>query len=627
LAFFLTFELHLSHLLSKISLVIKNILNYTLILENFGIIFIQQGGIMPEIPMPKPNSALEDFHSARSKANMQEIIARLRGKPVTLLSFDETRQKLKVQILGRKVIKDIPLASIVGSVNRYEDFTRDFLPRKSIDPKRWAGVKDATYQMMGLPPIEAYQIGEVFFVSDGNHRVSVAKEMGAKTIQGYVTEIRTRVPLTPDVDPNDLIIKSEYVDFLVHTQLDRIRPDSNLSVTSPGQYEIIEEHISVHRYYMGVDPKRAVTFEAAVAHWYDEVYLPVIQVIYEQGLPRNFPKRTETDLYLWIAEHQASLEKEFGDQIDSRRVAYDMTEQFNPKITKRIRRFSQRIHDLLTPDSLEAGPRAGFWRESRQAVRRDDRLFSDILVAITGKREGWLSLEQAILIAQREESRLHGLYIVRSKKQKANKEAEAIQAEFSQRCEKAGVSGKLVIASGEIARKITERAAWNDLVVVKLAHPIGPRPFQKLSSGFRHLILRCPQPILVVPQRVSSLTRALLAFDGSPKAKEALFVTAYMAEQWKITIVMVTIYEKNPSTETQEAIAFAQNYLKEHGLQAVYAQCDGPVAPTLLVLAEETQSDLIIMGGYGTSPIFNLLSDDVVDQILRGSGRSILLCR
>ncbi len=271
---------------------------------------------MPELRGAMRSSALEDFYSARSKANMHEILARLRGKPVTLLSFDEIRLKLKAQVMGRKVLKDIPLEAIVGSVNRYEDFTRDFLPRKSVDSERWAGVKAAAYDQLGLPPIEAYQIGETFFVGDGNHRVSVAKEMGAKTIQGFVTEITTRVPITPDTDPNDLIIKSEYVDFLDHTQLDSIRPNSNLAVTSPGQYEIIEEHISVHRYYMGIDQKREIPYDAAVAHWYDEVYLPVIKVIYDLGLPRNFPNRTETDLYLWIAEHQKSLEKELGDQIE-----------------------------------------------------------------------------------------------------------------------------------------------------------------------------------------------------------------------------------------------------------------------------------------------------------------------
>jgi nucleotide-binding universal stress UspA family protein len=582
---------------------------------------------MPEFRGPELNSALEDFYSARSKANMQEIIARLRGKPVTLLSFEEIRQKLKAQVMGRKVLMDIPLDAIVGSVNRYDDFTRNFLPRRSVDGERWAGVLTATYNQLGVPPIEAYQLGEIFFVSDGNHRVSVAKKMGAKTIQGYVTEICTRVPITLETDPNELIIKSEYTDFLDHTQLDQIRSNSDLTVTTPGQYAVIEEHISVHRYYMGIDQKREIPYVEAVANWYDDVYLPVIKVIYDMGLPRNYPNRTETDLYLWIAEHQASIERELGESIDSRRAAREIALQYNPKLTARIKKLTLEFKNLITPDSLESGPHTGFWRENQQAIRQADRLFSDILVSITGKQEGWQSLEQAILISRREEARLRGLYVARSQKHSTSQEVKTIQERFVQRCEEAGVRGKLVVAKGDIARKITERAVWNDLVVVKQTYPIGPEPFQKLSSGFRKILLQCPQPILIVPNRISPLSRALLAFDGSPKAKEALFITTYMAEQWKMSVVVATIYENNPPVETQNVIDFAQEYLEKHSVQTTYVQCEGPIAPTLLVISEETQSDLIIMGGYGSSPLFSLMNDDVVDQILRSSNRPVLLCR
>ena len=170
--------------------------------------------------------------------------------------------------------------------------------------------------------------------------------MGAKSIQGYVTEINTRVPLTPDTDPNDLIIKSEYVDFLEHSQLDRIRRDADLSVTAPGQYKIIEEHISVHQYYMGLDQKRDIPYETAVAHWYDEVYLPVIKVINELGLPRRIQNRTNADLYLWIAEHQAALENELGDRIDSRRVAHDIAARFSPKFSHILKRAPQKKRSI-----------------------------------------------------------------------------------------------------------------------------------------------------------------------------------------------------------------------------------------------------------------------------------------
>ncbi|NIU60739.1 MAG: universal stress protein, partial [Pseudomonas stutzeri] len=216
-------------------------------------------------------------------------------------------------------------------MGRYNDFTRSFLPRQDSDQERWAKVHVAATGLVGLPPIEVYQIGEAYFVLDGNHRVSVARQLGATHIQAYVTEVRTRVPLSPDVQPDDLILKAEYADFLEHTCLDEIRPEADLSVTAPGQYRVLEEHIEVHRYFMGLEQEREIPYEEAVGHWYDEVYLPVVQVIRERGILRDFPGRTETDLYLWLSEHRAALEQALGWEIEPEAAATDLAAQFSPR--------------------------------------------------------------------------------------------------------------------------------------------------------------------------------------------------------------------------------------------------------------------------------------------------------
>src|SRR3990172_7843766 len=114
------------------------------------------------------SEAFEDFYDARRKAQVSEVIKHIRGTKNYLLSFDDIRQKLGAVSIGRKTLRNIPLESIVGSVNRYEDFTREFLPRASIDPDRWVGVKRAVSNMEGLEPIDVYQINEVYFVHDGN---------------------------------------------------------------------------------------------------------------------------------------------------------------------------------------------------------------------------------------------------------------------------------------------------------------------------------------------------------------------------------------------------------------------------------------------------------------------------
>ncbi|HEX6305325.1 MAG TPA: hypothetical protein VFZ76_14120, partial [Anaerolineales bacterium] len=170
------------------------------------------------------SAAVQDFRRARRQAALKDVLARLRGKSVGLLSFEEVREKLRAREASKKGLKDIPVDAIIGSVGRYGDFTRDFLPKQDTIEDRWVRVKVAVAESHEVPPIEVYKVGEAYFVLDGNHRVSVAHQMGTTHIPAYVTELKTKVPLTPDDEPEDLIIKSEYAEFLERTQLDELRP-------------------------------------------------------------------------------------------------------------------------------------------------------------------------------------------------------------------------------------------------------------------------------------------------------------------------------------------------------------------------------------------------------------------
>ena len=232
-------------------------------------------------------SALADFNSLRLQATMQEIIARLTGKSNELLSFDEVAAKLKLNVRAERGIFDIPLASIVGSVGRYQDFTRSFLPllSNSQERDRWARVKLAIDDISGAgwPPIDVYKVGDVYFVLDGNHRVSVARKEGFSFIQAHVIEVKTDIPLKPDVQPDDLIVKAEYADFLDKTNLMSIIPGADLSLTAPGQYTRLMDHIKVHQYYMGLDFQRDISDNEALEHWYKYVYC----LLYTSPSPRD----------------------------------------------------------------------------------------------------------------------------------------------------------------------------------------------------------------------------------------------------------------------------------------------------------------------------------------------------
>jgi nucleotide-binding universal stress UspA family protein len=569
--------------------------------------------------------ALRDFRRARQQAAMEQIMARLTGKSADLLSYEEVRQKLKAKGRGKQRLEDLPLDAIIGSVGRYADFTRSFLPRQDSDQERWARVKVAVTDLGGVPPIQVYQIGDAYFVLDGNHRVSVARQLGAPTIQAYVTEVPTKVPLSPDTQPDDLILKAEYADFLERTRLDALRPEADLSVTVPGQYLVLEEHIEVHRYFMGLEQEREIPYKEAVTHWYDEVYLPVVQVVRQRGILRDFPDRTETDLYLWLSEHRAELEQELGWEVPPEAAAADLATQFSARPERLVARVSGKILDAVTPDELGAGPPPGHWRREHVAARRDDRLFADILVAVNGEETGWQALDLALDVAWREGARLYGLHVVPSETERESEGAQAVQTEFDRRCEAAGIPGRLALEVGGVPRKICERARWTDLVVLSLSYPPAPQPMARLGSGLSTLLRRCPRPVLTVPKSSSHLDRALLAYDGSPKADEALFVATYLAGKWGIPLAVVTVIETGRTTA--DTLARAQEYLRRHGVEAAFVKEGGPVAEAILKTAEEHASDLIIMGGYGLGPVLEVVLGSAVDQVLRASRRPMLICR
>jgi nucleotide-binding universal stress UspA family protein len=569
--------------------------------------------------------AIQDFRNARRRAIIEQIVARLTGRSADLLAYDEVRTRLKVAATEPRVLKEIPLDAIVGSVGRYTDFTRSFLPRSEDDQTRWVRVRVKIDELAGLPPIDVYQIGQVYFVRDGNHRVSVARELGATHIEAYVSEVQTKVPLTPDVQPDDLIVKAEYADFLERTHLDRIRPEADLTMSIPGQYAELLEQIDVYRYFLGQNQQREIPYDEAVAGWYEEVYLPIVQPIRQRDLLAEFPGRTEADLYLWISRHRAALREALEWEVEPGDAAVDLAYQASPRIQRVASRLADRVLDALIPDELEAGPSPGNWRRVHLLAGRQDRLFTDILVPVSGHELGWRALHQAVEVARREGGRLFGLYVVPGERQRDGARAGAIQVEFERRCAEAGIPGQLAIATGKVARTICERARWTHLISVSLAHPPQPQPGAKLQSGFRTLIRRCSPPMLAVPGAVSPLDRALLAYDGSPKAQEALFVATYLAGQWRIPLVVVSTAEEESATSAR--LSEAGDYLRGHGVQATFVARSGPPAAAILHTAEEHHCDLILLGGYGRQPLAEVILGSTVDELLRTSPWPLLICR
>lgn len=254
--------------------------------------------------------ARADFTVARTKSLFRDILAFLRGSPNRLLDFNEVSHKLRIGGPIYRGVQTVPLAKIIGSVQRYQDFDRAFLPAQTHTIEKWARVNRAWYEDVSLPPVLLYKVGEAYFVVDGHHRVSVAREQGGEFIDAEVRECQVKVPVTPDLQPDDLEILGAKAEFLVRTNLDQLRPQATIDVTVLGGYDRMLEHIAVHRYFMGLDFKRDIPEAESVEHWYDTVYVPVIDVVRASNLLKAFPNRTEADFYLWVMDHRHYLVKQ-----------------------------------------------------------------------------------------------------------------------------------------------------------------------------------------------------------------------------------------------------------------------------------------------------------------------------
>ena len=197
--------------------------------------------------MNDEHNARENYDRQHRAAQIRDLLGRLTGEKTDLASFEEVTQRFHVFQRMEMGTHNVELNQIVGSVGRYRDFTTEFLPREAINKERWAGVQTAMTGQEGWPPVELYKIGEVYFVQDGNHRVSVARANGLTSIEAYVTEMTVPVELTAhDFVRDRWIIKAEYADFLAETGLSGLRPDLDLTLTEPGRYGTFLNQIHVH---------------------------------------------------------------------------------------------------------------------------------------------------------------------------------------------------------------------------------------------------------------------------------------------------------------------------------------------------------------------------------------------
>lgn len=255
--------------------------------------------------------AKQDYERAMSKGFWRKVLSIITRRDTQLLPFDEIRKRLPIR--GQHFIgfRQVPIDKICGSLGRYHDFDRAFLPLQRRTRDRWISVDMAHYEDIPLPPVELYQIGDIYFVKDGNHRVSVARERGQEFLDAYVIEIDTPVKLTSDLQLSEMDLKQAYADFLLKTRLNEIHPEAEIEFTRPDFYQELLRHIDLHRWYLGERRNTEVSYEEAVASWYDQIYLPLVLMVREQGILKDFSNHKEADLCLWLMEYQGYLRRAY----------------------------------------------------------------------------------------------------------------------------------------------------------------------------------------------------------------------------------------------------------------------------------------------------------------------------
>lgn len=556
--------------------------------------------------------ALDDFHRLRSKAALERFWAGIRGESLDLMPYDEVSSKLRAVSQTNIGVQQVPLENIVGSVNRTSDFDRNFRPLSDGDRSRWANVKAAMTSpyTTGVPPVSLYKIGEAYFVLDGNHRISIAKEMGLDSIEAYVTEVKTKVPLSSSFTLEELAEKAALADFLEDTHLDRILPGIDLSLKRIENYPLLVEHINVHQYYMGIDQNREVSFDDAALDWYDHVYSPVVKIIEDSGLRYEFPDFTITDLYLWVLDRQQDLREEYGTSFKTENVV-DFVASMEGKQTK---------------DSGTAADRELERRISGELEGHSDCLFRDILVGLSHSDVDLLAQKQAMMMNRCGDGSILGLH-VKADSDLATPETEAeLETTFYQQLNERQMKGRFIKVSGTVSKTLQEYGLLSDVTVVKLSYPPGGSVFDRLSSGIITLLQTSRRPIMFVKEVVMPVSRVLLIYDEGEKGREALYIAAYYAARYGCGL-FIMMPEKD-SKSSEDAFNFAVDYLAAVNLDfQVVPQSSNLLSERLESLILENSISTVMVGGYRSSGLIGRIFSSAVDRVLELSSVPVLVCQ
>jgi hypothetical protein len=241
-----------------------------------------------------------DFGRARRRSAMSRLAAALRREPSdvnVILPFDEVVEALGRRGERRVGLQTIPLDSIVGTVDRSREFDRAFRPTSSRVRPRWERIALAQRKGQSMPPIDVYRIGELHFVKDGHHRVSVARELGYEVIEAYVTEVITELGADRAIRMHDLALKSHQRLFFERVPL---APEARVQIklSDEWRYAALAEAVEAWGFRASQVREQRLSRAEVARAWFEEEYVPVVEMLREADLTK---RGTETETYMRVA--------------------------------------------------------------------------------------------------------------------------------------------------------------------------------------------------------------------------------------------------------------------------------------------------------------------------------------
>lgn len=289
----------------------------------------------------------QDFDKAKGKALFDSIFNILRPEKRELLSFYNIKEMIKPRTETYRGMSVVNISDIIGSEGRYYDFNKAFLPKKEHLRNRWTRVDSAYYKDVNLPPIKLYKLGEVYFVRDGNHRVSVARTQGVEAIDAEVTELSAHIKVTKEMSMEDIkkeLIAYERKRVMKATGLDRIIDMEQIYFTATGRYDELLRHIQGHKYYINQDQEEEISFDEAARSWFDRIFSPIKEIVEANKLISRFPGRTCADLYIWVVKHWDNLKGKYGQDFPLEEAATEYAAIYG---TTRLERFKKKMKTIL----------------------------------------------------------------------------------------------------------------------------------------------------------------------------------------------------------------------------------------------------------------------------------------